>query len=133
MNTMQKPYLHLLHVVNQHTFAYTLYRHIQTFLTKNQVECRLQFPISIVPPYLHSILSVHLKQPELHTLDHLFPRNWDIVNKKDILYFLTRFKTSTNNLNMTFTLKLGKTQLGVGTEIPDDYRKECRLVFDALL
>ena len=133
MLALQKPYVHLLHTVNTHTFGYTLLQNIRTFLVKGQVEGRITLPIAIVPPCMQHIVNIHLTHPELKLLDNILPHKWDIILKNGTLDFLTRFKSTPNYLKMTFSIKLGKTRLGVGDSIPDDYRAECLQVYSALL
>ena len=97
MHTLQKPYLHLLYVVDS-----------------------IILPIAMVPPSLSHLTNIHYLYPQLHQLDKIMPQYWDIKLNEGTLEFLTRFKTTTSNLKMTFTLKLGKALLGNGCDIPDE-------------
>ena len=65
MLALQKPYVHLLHIVNTHTFGFTLLQNIRTFFAKGQVEGRITLPIAIVPPCMQHMVNIHLTHPEL--------------------------------------------------------------------
>ena len=147
MLALQKPYVHLLRIVDTHTFgfaflqnirkifvSFTLLQNIRTFFVKGQVEGRITLPIAIiVPPCMQHMVNIHLTLPELKQLGHILPHKWDILLKNGTIDFLTRFKSTPNYFKMTFSINLGKTWLGVYESIPDDYRAECLHFYSALL
>ena len=87
---------------------------------------------SYLTPCMQHMVNIHLTHPELKQIDHILPHKWDIILKNGTFDFLTRFKSTPNYFKMTFSIKLGKTWLGVGESIPDDYRAECLHVYSAL-
>ena len=78
MFALQKPYLHLLHIVDTHTFGYTLLQNIRIFLVKGQVDV-ITLPKAIIPPCMQHMVNIHLTHPELKQLDHILPRKRDII------------------------------------------------------
>lgn len=133
MTKLQLPFLHLRHINNQHTWAYSVLQHIQTFLKKKNNHINIIIPTCLFPPQLKKLTNCHYMTPQLYQLDDLFPKFWDVKVSGGMIYFLTRFKTISNDSKLTVTLKLGKSCLGRGEDIPLDYRKECLEVYNALL
>ena len=105
---LQKPYVHLLRIVDIHIFGFTLLQNIWPFFVKGQVEGRITPPIAIVPPCMQHMVNIHLTHPELKKLDHILPQKLDILLKNGTSDFLTRFKSTPNYSKMTFSIKLGK-------------------------
>ena len=131
--SLQRPYLHLQHTVNRHTFAYTLYQHIQLFLSSKSRHSRTSFPIMIVPENMRHLLQVNYTLPDLPQLDCMFPVHWDAKIASESLQFLTRFKITPQPTKLSFCLLLGKSKLGEHRTITADYREKCKEAFSALL
>ena len=97
MTKLQLPFLHLRHINNQHTWAYSVLQHIQTFLKKKNNHINVIIPTCLFPPQLKKLTNCHYMTPQLYQLDDLFPKFWDVKVSGGMIYFLTRFKTISND------------------------------------
>ena len=121
MTRLELPHLHLCHINNQHTLAYSIIKHVQSFLKKN-MHIYIIVPSCVFPPQLEKLSNCHYQQTKLYQLVNLF-QSCRMLVSGGMIYFLTIFKTTSNDTKLAVTQKLGKSCLGCGENIPLNYRQ----------
>ena len=126
MTDMQLVHPRLLIRKIVHTLAYTVYTTAQEFLIKKGTTISLNLPAAAIPEELAELLHTNITYPFIE-LNRIMPKRWYIQ-----IFFITKLSLSCNNFKMNVLLRMSKSLLGSGSEVPDNYDDLCRAKFEAL-
>ena len=131
MTDMQLVHPRLLIRKTVHTLAYTVYTTAQEFLIKKGTTISLNLPAAAIPEELAELLHTNITYPFIE-LNRIMPKRWYIRLVGGQIFFITKLSLSCNNFKMNVLLRMSKSLLGSGSEVPDNYDDLCRAKFEAL-